>query len=246
MRTIHSLLLALIPVTAASLSAQTVYYTETFPNSGSASLGVGSAGWQTFVTSSATDRSTNTNAANGFLISTQIGFNGSGGYLSTTLKDIGLTFTDEFTAIDRSLTEIVTLSMATNNANTSDTYRFAIQIDVSGTPTWYATDATFTQTTSGAHDNFETNGEIKTFNFTTDGSAWRELTFTAGSELSLAASTISGSLPSGDLLAAGVYNDLPTGTLRWDQYEIAVVPEPAAAALLFGGLAFLFCLRRRR
>lgn len=241
----HILLLAVSLAATSSVYAQTVVYTETFPHSGSGNQPVNTVAWQTYNTSSATNLSGNSAFANGFIISSQNGIDGNPGDLSTTFQGIGLTFTDEFTSINRSVTEIATLSFATNNANTTDTYRFAIRVDVEGTPTWYATNATYSQITGGASTNFPTNGETKTFTFTTDASAWRELTFSAGSTLSLSGTTLTDPLPMGNLTAAGIYNDLNTAALRWDNFQIAVIPEPTTYALVVGALALLVCLRRR-
>ena len=201
--------------------------------------------WQTFNTSSATDASAGTDFGGGFVINAQAGLDGAVGYLSTVNTSIGLTFTDEFAPINRSVTEIASLSLASNNSNTAGSFRFAIRIDVGGTPTWYATDATYSQIDGGIFNNFPTNGEIKTFTFTTEATAWRELTFTSGSTLSLSGTTLDDPLPMGNLTAAGFYKNAATSTMRLDNFEIAVIPEPSTYALVAGVLALLVCLRRR-
>lgn len=243
MKTSVSSLLALFCVaTVPSLTANEVVFTETFPRS---TADVASVNWQTFNSANATNQSANTNFASGFVISSSTGMGGEGNYLVTSFKGVGLTFTDKFDAIDRSITEIATLSFATSNNNTTDSYRFAIQLDLGGTTAWYATDAVFRQATAGG-TVFNNTGETKSFTFTTDASAWRELTFTPGSTLSLAGSSIVNDLPMGSLMAAGIYNDSNDDVLRWDHFEIAVIPEPAVFGALLGLAGLSLCLLRRK
>lgn len=227
---------------SASLFAQTTVYTETFPNSTGSAIALSTTDWQTHIGATATDRSTNTAFATGPVITNLNGVGNVAGYVVTTQQNTALTWTEEFSPINRSQTEISTLSFVTNNANTTDAYRFAIRIDVAGTPRWFATDATYIQNAAGTSNDMNTNGELKVFHFTTAGAAWRELDFTPGTTLALSGTTLADPLPMGNLIAAGIYNDLNTNTLRWDQFEIAVIPEPGLATALLGFIMFGFTL----
>ena len=238
-------LLLLVAVPLTNTHATVVVYEETFSPNPTEIVAVDTFNWQQHATATAIDRSNNIVAVNGYYVSPNSGIDGVSGFLFGQLSNISLIWTEEFTPISRS-PEISKLSIYSNNVNINNIFRFAIRIDDGGTDRWYASEQSYSST-GGTGTNFPTNGILHELNFTTSGSAWRELTFTPGTELSLAGSTIVGSLPTGPLTAAGIFttpvNDQP---MRLDNFSIAVIPEPAHVGVVVALLSFLGVVWMRR
>lgn len=223
-----------------------VIYTETFPNSTGSNIGLNTSGinWASYDGNTATNTSGNTVPGSGFTVSSAAGSGGDMGFvLKAGSSGKGLAFTSDFTPINRSLTEISSFSFDLSNANTATTFFVAIQLDVSGTPTWFVNASPFSATTTNVW-------ESKTLNFTTAASSWYSLTVNPGVSLAVG-SVLTNPLPTGNLLSAGLYatggtltGGGPTSNMRFDNFQIAVVPEPATTALL--GLGLLAVLFRRR
>lgn len=125
-------------------------------------------------------------------------------------------WTDEYLIV-RGQNNLSQISWYQGNAAKDDVVRFAVKIGGQ----WYVTSQEFTQDNQiSSTSGFANNAELMTFTFTSDASAWRELSFTAGSNLSLNSSSLSSDLPLGDITAFGLYVDNKSGTLRFDTYEI--------------------------
>jgi hypothetical protein len=137
------------------------------------------------------------------------------------------------------------------NTGSNET-RFLIEIENEG---WFVTTQSWTNAIGGAGDFANDAIQIE-FDFTTVGSAWRELAFdgllgNASSGFDVfdgdqSANALSDPLPSGNIISAGVYMHNPSGGNRFD--EFTVIPEPATYAALFGlaALGLVVFLRRRR
>jgi hypothetical protein len=252
----HLLPLGLLALTSAA-SAQNVVYRETFNNTTDPAdnLALGNAGWalrhgllagnggiQTTNTgiSSVTGRPVDLGGVNSG--STDVVANGLA-FSSLALTDgDGIFYTNEYT-VARSVNEISTVSWYQGNANAGNSFRVAVQIGGA----WYASDAAFTGPAVGSAANFGTQAEAKSFTWTTAASAWRNLTFTPGTSLSLGA-VLTEALPTGDLTGFGLYTNNRSGILRFDTFTITAVPEPSSFAALagLGALGFVAARRRRR
>lgn len=132
------------------------------------------------------------------------------------------------------------------NTDSNET-RFAIEIENEG---WFVTTESWTNAIGGASD-FQNDALKIEFGFTTDGSAWRTLnpdpndgSFVFSGDQS--ANALGSSLPAGDIIAAGVYMDNPSGGNRFDDFT--VVPEPSTYVALLGlaALGFVFFRRCRK
>jgi len=224
-----------------SLSAAVVYYSETFPNTAGNNNrphNHSEVGWQAHIGAGATANSSNTGNTGGFVVPDSVG--GYGAKANT--GNVGIAWTNEFTSINMSLTEITSLSFRSNNNNASDVMRFAVRIDSQ----WYITTQTFTHAGGGIYNDWSV-AENEVFNFTTNAASWQLLNFipgTPGGTLSTGG-VLSSALPTGTLDAAGIYLESNSGVVRYDDFTINVVPEPSAAALVVAGLAGV-ALRRRR
>jgi len=234
---------------ASDLSAAPLY-SEGFPNPGGAK-NFASVGWKAHIGATATDftNTTSVGSTDPAVIWNTAGQDGTNSYgFSSNPSGGGLWWTEEFAAIPQASVDAITFY--TNNSNTTSTLRVAVRVDSSGTPgdtaddTWFASNATYIRdsATAGSSGNWVANGELETFDFTTDASAWRELTFNPGTSLALAAAARTAALPTGNITAAGLYG---TGSgFRFDTYQIQPVPEPSALAI--GGIAVAGLLLRRR
>ena len=140
--------------------------------------------------------------------------------------------------------DIDTLAISANNASTDDLYHFAVRVDGD----WFATATSFGVATGGAADDFPTNGERLEYTFNGGPDEWRRVAFvpgtTSGGGTLMFATTPAQDLPMGDIEAFGLYTDGNVGTLRFDNYEINAVPEPAMLGSL--SLLGLAAMRRRR
>jgi hypothetical protein len=131
---------------------------------------------------------------------------------ATTTPSLG--YVDTLGGLDTGDLDSVTFKL--NNAVNTDQVRVAIKIDNA----WYATNQTYAVTTSGYTGSNWTTAETKTLNFSPTAANWRDLTFTPGSVLSLATSTRSTDLPSGELTGIGIYTGANTATLRIDDIKV--------------------------
>lgn len=228
------------------------HYLETFPDPTPGNISHGDVNWKAYYGTTAIDATANNvnGTGGGFVLSNIVGVGGTQGYgAKADSNPFGLSYTTEFAPVNRSLTEISSISFYSRNVDAGDLFRIVIGLDVGGTTQWYASDATYKNTTGGA--GFGTNGELHTLNFTNAASAWRALTFTPSSVLSLGATTLGANLPGNNLVAAGLYLSGSTGgnhagTMRYDNFNIDIVPEPSALALGALGTGLLAFRRGRR
>jgi hypothetical protein len=165
-----------------------------------------------------------------------------GGIQSAAIDSEFVFATDEYT-VNRAEWDVTSFEWLMRNTHTGYQARVAIQINGQ----WYASDAVFQVTTADTW-------QLQTFAFSTQGSAWRNMTFTTGTggDIAVAGSTLAGSLPSGNIDAFGLYfRSNATGSdlrLRFDNFTIKadVVPEPASWLLLLpAGVGLLACRRRK-
>ena len=233
-------------------NAAVIHFSESFPNAGT-NASFSTVDWLAYRTASGTADNANSN----MLVSNATGRGAVIGYgAKTGTADVGFAFTQEAGLTPIATTNIESITFYSNNSNTTDAIRIAVRLD-NGTPgnatddTWYATNTGFIRNsgTAGSATNWGTNGELESFTFTGTASAWRDLTFVAGSSLSLATSARLTDLPSGNVNAVGLYMSLASdvnaaigGVVRFDDFQVNAVPEPGAAA---GLLALAGCLIRR-
>jgi hypothetical protein len=252
-------LAALSQSLAPALATAAIVYTEDFPNT---VIPVGnqpmsSVGWQAHLGPTAADH---TGLNTTMLIATAAGIGGPVGYAgetSTSGTSYGLFWTTEPGTI--ALANLQNFSLYSNNASATDGLRIALRLD-NNTPgnaaddIWVAANTPFVRNsaTAGSVSNFVTNGELETLAFTTAASAWRDMTFTPGSTLSLAAVARGSDLPAGSINAAGVFYSAATvssgnaGVIRFDAFTIEAIPEPSTYALGGAALVGLLSWKRRR
>lgn len=246
--------LSLLAAIAALSSISRPAYVEAFPNTGSGNISHGNAavGWQAYYGSTATDGSGNTSNGNngGFVVSNLS--SGYGAKTATTPGTYGLTYTTEVASLNITSADITDFSFLARNSSNSDRFRVVIALDVSGITQWYASSTFFT--TAGG--TWSDGPETKNLLFSNTAANWRALAFTAGSELSLADSTLVSALPAGTLVATGLFvsgNDNTAGTsgganantMRYDDFTVNYAPEPSSAMLGMVGAAFMFARRRK-
>jgi hypothetical protein len=236
----------------ASISQAASTYLETFPNSNSENLSHTSIGWTAVYGASATDGSGNSmnNVNGGFVVSSI-----SNGYgAKTTFNNTyGLAYTTEFLGVNNLTTaDITNISFHARNSSATDRYRIVLAIDVGGITEWFVSNQYFT-TSAGT---WADGAQLQQMAFTTTATAWRTMTSTT-TALSISDNTLGAALPSGTLIAAGLFmsgnNDASgtsggahTGTMRYDNFTVNVVPEPSAAMLGIAGSALLVLRRNAR
>ncbi|WAC19849.1 hypothetical protein OVA24_00470 [Luteolibacter sp. SL250] len=235
----------------ASISQAASTYQENFPQPNSGNLSHSNVGWTAVYGTSATDGSANTtnNANGGFVVS-----NLGGGYGAKTTfnSTYGLAYTTEVISHNITTADITTISFLARNGSGTDRYRIVLAIDVAGFTEWFASDTFFT-TTGGV---WADGAQFKELAFTTAASSWRSMTVTT-SALSVSDSTLGEALPSGNLIAAGLFlsgaNDTAgtsggghANTMRYDDFTVNAVPEPSAALLGIAGSALLVLRRKAR
>jgi hypothetical protein len=248
--------LGLLALTSA-VSAQSVVYRETFNNTTAGNLGIGAAGWSfrhglTAVTTGIQTTNTGISSVTGSPVdlggvnsgSTDVSATGLA-FTSLSLSDgDGIFYTNEYT-VARSVNEIDTISWFQGNAISGNTFRVVVQIGGA----WYASENANSGPTVTSATDFDTLAEERSFTWTTEASAWRNLSFTPGTSLSLGA-LLSDALPTGDLTGFGLYTNNRSGTLRFDTFAITAtaIPEPGSFAALagLGALGFAAARRRRR
>ncbi len=219
---------------AGTAQAETIY-TENFGPGDAGNVTLNSVGWDAWYGTSATHCG-HQNYVRLFVYEQAGGSTGGYMYSSpSSLNPTGLATTAEPGSVSTNILE--SISFRDRNANSSDTIRIVAKIGVN----WYATDQAFTS------DNSWTS-PAQTFNWTNSASAWRNLTFTPGTVLSLGADTISSDL-SGNVTEFGMYTVNDGGHMRIDDFTINVIPEPGSVVLIAAGLITLLGwmgLRRRR
>ena len=170
----------------------------------------------------------------------------SGGTMATTNW---LAYTTGYT-VDTSANSIQDISFYAGSAANGAVipgFRIAVQIDGS----WYASTEVLANTVAiSSAANFNSLAQQLTFTWTTDASAWDNLTFVSGTSLTLG-STLTSPLPGDNITAFGLYSDAESGTgatRRFDTFQIdaSPVPEPSSVVLALSGLGMLMGLRRSR
>lgn len=152
-----------------------------------------------------------------------------------------LFWTESFSPIDRNAYQDLAVSwyqFDSTGSNGTTRQRAAVAIDTGAGVQWYAGDLKTNTATPWLNQTAELDAAIWvpfTFNGTQSGNA------TAGFDVAGAA----GSLPAGNLVAAGLYVELAFQTAgRFDSFEIVgVIPEPSSLMLAAIGLG---CIGQRR
>ena len=268
----------LLLLAAGIASAQSVIYREIFGNSNTASpasidtagwlLARGSTGLLDYATATSglrratfTGNPTNASSLNSSLnpsstlsggvitATSNLGSNTTDtvqatGYFirGTASPDKSLIYTAEY-SIDRSAQEIANINFYLGSSNVADTVRVAVQI----ASAWYVTSSTFANTAPFVATTPSTF-QLQAFAWTTGATAWNNLSFTAGTTLSMG-SALSTALPGGNITAFGLYYDTANiGTVSFDTYEIqaTAIPEPGTYAVLAGVSALLVAGYARR
>lgn len=248
---------AAVLVLPFAASAQAASYVEYFPNNisngttSNISHGHADILWKAANGPTATN---DTNSTSGFLVSYLNGSGGTRGYgAKANSGTYGLAYTDEaaLTSLNITTADITSITFLSRNAVNTDRIRVVVALNIAGNTQWYASSTYFT-TAGGA---WADGPELKTLPFDTLASSWRALTFASGS-LSLSDTALGSALPNGTLVGAGLFlsgssdangtsGGNHAGTMRYDDFTVNYVPEPASAAL--GALAFGFgALGRRR
>lgn len=134
-----------------------------------------------------------------------------------------------------SAADFVRVELDLANQSLTEDIRATIKID----STWYVSTNVFNSTvvtTLSTAPNW-------TNNLNTVGSTWAPLTYTLGSPFVVGAVA---DLPiTGDITGVGVYNGNFSNTVRLDNVEVWVIPEPSTS-LLAGMAAFTLAFRRRK
>ncbi|GAT35251.1 PEP-CTERM protein-sorting domain-containing protein [Terrimicrobium sacchariphilum] len=222
-------------------------YLETFPGNSSANAAMSTIGWTAYKGASATNITSTTGGSQYVAIANLAGNPGPAiGFLAIVNSGSPQPAAESYATFQTglSLANPTTISWNMNGNGPASPLRLLVQVSGS----WYATDSTFIPTsfTSGANfTNAPAQDVYRSFNFTTDKSAWRSFTFSQGVGMSVGNTTISSDLASSTITGIGFYADLSSGSvLRVDQLQ--VVPEPGSAALLLGAGAMFVLLRVRR
>jgi hypothetical protein len=244
-------ILTLVFLAAAGLqmASGAVVYTESFPNSSTAK-NFATVGWNAHVGSTAESWTTTSDVSStsDAVIWNTNGMGGTIGYGFGALGSAAaLYWTTEPGALD--VSNIQNLSFYSNNGATTSSFRFALRLD-NGTPGdtsddfWVASATAFNSSSGGSSSNWGTAGQAKleSLAFSTSADSWRDLTFVAGSSLSLSGSARTLDLPAGNVTAFGLLAS--GGTVRFDNFAIDAVPEPSAFAI--SGLASILLVVRRR
>lgn len=248
-------IIILASLTLTGMAQAALTYVETFPGAATGNLSHNDAtiGWNAYYGSTAINDSSNTlnGAGGGFVVSNLSGGYGAKAVASGASTAYGITYTTEVAALGITVADITNISFLARNGSIADRMRVVIGIDVAGVTQWFASNTAYA-TAAGA---WADGPETKNLSFSISASSWRALTFTTGS-LSLADTTLGSALPSGNLVAAGLFlsgssttlgasGGPQAATMRYDDFTVTYVPEPSAAA--FGALALgVFSWGRRR
>lgn len=250
----------------AALHSQSVIYRETFGNSSATGSALGSisvnTSWKLYSHDTATDRTASRPVISPNATATGTsGLDNIGTGQNSTSTTNGIAYTEqpsmtypyffmtEGTAqapinFDRT-THALSFEWYERNSNTTDGLRIAVRIGTS----WYATNQLFTTEAGGGSATML----LQNFSFTDDGSAWRDLTFTAGTTSGGGAMSISSTarvqdLPEGNITGLGVFIPPHSNYVRFDNFTVlaTAIPEPSSLALVTGLLALTGGLGRRR
>ena len=182
-----------------------------FRNTGSTAIAVGNIVWKAF-RSAASDATSNT--SNGWAIGGTAGVGGEIGYLYKNLTgQAGIAWSDAVPAIPTTVLEKIEFRL--NNANNTDQLRLAIRVGGQ----WFVTAATFAMNADGNTATQWSASELKSFTWTRDAAAWRNLSFNQSNTLSPGTQP-SVDIPSGELEAVGFYQAANSGVLRIDQLQL--------------------------
>jgi hypothetical protein len=240
----------LLLATAAARGA-TVVYTENFTNtaqSAGTAQAFGSAGWYAHYGATAVNHTNllaDPTSSSRAAIWHTTAMGGTPGYGFGSLGAPALYWTTEPGLIALGLVE--TVSFYANNTSSSSSFRVAIRLD-NGTSDdtsddfWVVSSQAFNSSTEGSSGNWIANGKLETLVFSSAASSWRNLTFVEDSSLVLGAER-SVDLPTGNITAFGLWAS--GGTVRFDDFSIALVPEPGRGMLALGALVGVVFRRRR-
>ncbi|MDY0169444.1 MAG: PEP-CTERM sorting domain-containing protein [Thermoguttaceae bacterium] len=153
----------------------------------------------------------------------------------------GIAWTDEHSI---RVGEISSFKFHSRNSNGENEYRVAIRI---GEEDWFASATTFhSGGGTGTSSDFTDNAIQHILLFSTDADAWHDLAFIPDVSLELG-DVLTDPLPAGNVTAFGLYMDGPSAsTMRFDTFEVWVVPEPTSWFLMLCALACGLLVRRRR
>jgi hypothetical protein len=226
-----SLIIAAASLMAASFAnAQGIIFAETFTNGTGNNQPLSMIDWKANIGANATVKDDSDVGQDNPILS-------SGNFLFTRPDPAygdWFAWTEKASVADIGDIGLVTnVSMSLRNSSTTD---ISVQIAFKVSDAWYVSQKIFDD---NAGSFTPANLDVKT-------STWNSLTFVSGTSLAEGAAT---TLPiSGTVQAVGVFSS-DTGlreTVRFDDFTITAIPEPATAALVFGALAGLMLLRRRR
>ncbi len=182
-----------------------------FRNTGSGVIPVNDVVWKAF--RSATVNATS-NTSNGWAIGGTVGMGSEIGYLYKNLTgQAGIAWTDAVPAMPTTVLEKIEFHL--NNSNNTDQLRLAIRVGGQ----WFVTAATFSMTADGNTADQWNNSELKTFTWTRDAAAWRNLSFNQSNTLTIGGQPAN-DLPSGGIESVGFYQPANSGVLRIDQLQL--------------------------
>jgi hypothetical protein len=260
--------LALASLVAASSASAAVVYFENFNNSAGSNQQLSTvSGWSAFVNRGTdvgldvTTTSTSVlvqNAAGSAQVGVDAGYTANGfvrianaaGTVTQTLLFDNLTSNP----LSQSTQTIDNVQFFMANNSVAIVTHVAVRIGGN----WYGSNTGFTTNFATGSNLFDpastdpvnTNDIALNFAFTNAASAWRDITFTPGSALSIAASTLAADLPTGDITGLGlfvVHNGGGSRALDGVVVNASPIPEPATFAALAGvGALGLAAMRRRR
>ena len=189
---------------ASSTSTPALTYRFSGVGSSGVSNSLATFAMQTYLGTSGTDVSNVDVPTGGFRQTNQSGQR----YLTRDIASIGPCLFTDSQQFSVPYSELIKLTLNTNNSNTSDVLKFCIRVGQQ----WYASDQSFTQTVAAVSATDWTNMEVKTLNIS-DATAWRALTLVPNTSLALGNIA---SLPNGAVVDAfGLFSpSTPAGNMR--------------------------------
>lgn len=228
---------------------------DTFTTATSAA--VSTQGWQAYVGSTAVDNSTVVNSAgnNPYAAVTNAAGNPNVGFIFTNSgsSNTVITLMKTFAPANALTLNTGTAISWTEGFNTTSSYtELLVQVGGNGTAgsgTWYATVANFKDPNGGitSFSAATTASATREFDYSDTASVWRSVTFTPGSTLTLGAQLSTNLASTLSITGIGFFNVANNAqeSMRFDNIQVAAVPEPRSVSFLGLSVLILAVFARR-